>query len=89
LPAEEVAEMATQELLAFHRSGMPVDVHLADQLLLPAALASESSQYRVTEISQHLTTNAWAIEQFGLAKTTIDEDERRVVVAPLKKSKIV
>jgi RNA 3'-terminal phosphate cyclase (ATP) len=89
LPAEQVAAIAAQEILEFHASGMAVDVHLADQLLLPAALASESSQYRVAQISQHLTTNAWAIEQFGLAKTTIDETDRRIVVTPLGKPKVV
>lgn len=84
LPAEEVAAIAVQELVEFHASGMPVDVHLADQLLLPAAFASEPSQYRTAEISLHLTTNAWAIEQFGLAKTEINEAEQLVTVVPLK-----
>lgn len=82
LPAEKVAEMACEELLDFHNTGAPVDVHLADQLLLPAALASEASQYRVTEISTHLTTNAWVIEeQFGLARVRVDEADKVVAVA--------
>lgn len=83
LPAEKVAEMACEELLDFHKTGAPVDVHLADQLLLPAALASEDSQYRVAEITTHLTTNAWVIEQFGLAQVIVDEVEEVVAVAPL------
>jgi RNA 3'-terminal phosphate cyclase (ATP) len=83
LPAEKVAEMACEELLDFHATGAPVDVHLADQLLLPLALASEASQYRVAEISLHLTTNAWVIEKFGLAKITIDEVEKVVAIAPM------
>jgi len=82
LPAEQVAAIATQELLDFHATGLPVDVHLADQLLLPAALASEFSQYRVAEISLHSTTNAWVIEQFGLAKTTLDNADQRITVMP-------
>ena len=82
LPAEKVAEMACEELLDFHKTGAPVDLHLADQLLLPAALASRESQYRVAEITTHLTTNAWVIEQFRLAQVTLDEDEEVVAVAP-------
>lgn len=84
LPAEQVAAIATQELLDFHATGAPVDVHLADQLLLPTALAAEPSQYRVAEISQHLKTNAWTIAQFGLAKTAIDAASRLVTVTPLR-----
>ncbi|MBD1825106.1 RNA 3'-phosphate cyclase [Cyanobacteria bacterium FACHB-DQ100] len=83
LPAEEVAAIAVQEFLDFHKTGMPVDLHLADQLLLPAALASSSSQYRAAQISLHLSTNAWAIEQFGLAKISIDQTEHQITVVPL------
>ncbi|MBD2462461.1 RNA 3'-phosphate cyclase [Oscillatoria sp. FACHB-1407] len=86
LPAEEVAAIATQELLEFHNHGAPVDVHLADQLLLPAALATTPSQYRVAEVSTHLTTNAWVIEQFGLAKVAIDEATHLVTVSPVSQS---
>ncbi len=84
LAAERVAQIATQELLDFDATGAPVDQFLADQLLLPSALASEASQYRVAEISTHLTTNAWVIEQFGLAKIAINEDVHMVAVAPLR-----
>jgi RNA 3'-terminal phosphate cyclase (ATP) len=82
LPAEEVAAIATEELLDFHANGAPVDVHLADQLLLPAALAAAPSQYRVAEVSTHLITNAWVIELFGLAKIAIDEESHLVTVTP-------
>ena len=82
LPADKVAEIACQELLNFHKTNAPVEEHLADQLLLPAALGSETSQYRVAEISTHLTTNAWVIHQFGIASISIDEVERVVTVTP-------
>lgn len=83
LPSEKVAEMACEEFLDFHEKVAPVDVHLADQLLLPVALASENSQYRVAEISTHLTTNAWVIQKFGLAQINIDATEKIVVVNKL------
>jgi RNA 3'-terminal phosphate cyclase (ATP) len=86
VPAERVAEIATEELLEFDANGAPVDQFLADQLLLPTALASEASQYRVAEISTHLTTNAWAIAQFGRALIEIDKDNQLVTVAPVDRS---
>jgi RNA 3'-terminal phosphate cyclase (ATP) len=82
LPAEGVAAIATEELLAFHAKDAPVDVHLADQILLPAALAAAPSQYRTIEISTHLITNAWVIEQFGLAKIAIDQSTHLVTITP-------
>ncbi|ARV62956.1 RNA 3'-terminal-phosphate cyclase [Nostocales cyanobacterium HT-58-2] len=86
LPAEKVADMACEELLKFHQTGAPVDEHLADQLLLPTALASGGSEYRVAEVTRHLMTNAWVIEQFGLAKVKVNEGEKLVAVEPLGKS---
>jgi RNA 3'-terminal phosphate cyclase (ATP) len=82
LAAEKVADIACEELLKFHHTGAPVDQHLGDQLLLPAALASQGSQYRVAEVSTHLTTNATVIEQFGLARVRVDEAEKIVMVMP-------
>jgi RNA 3'-terminal phosphate cyclase (ATP) len=83
MTSEKVAEIACEQLLKFHQTGAPVDEHLADQLLLPAALASQQSQYRVAEVSTHLTTNAAVIEQFGLARIRVDEAERTVTVIPM------
>jgi RNA 3'-terminal phosphate cyclase (ATP) len=40
------------------------------------------SQYRVASISNHLTTNAWVIEQFELADIAIEEDQKLVGVRP-------
>ncbi|MDF5723187.1 MAG: RNA 3'-terminal phosphate cyclase [Rhizonema sp. PD37] len=82
LPAEKVAQIACEELLKFHETGAAVDEHLADQLLLPAALASQKSQYRVADFSQHLTTNAWVIEKFEIARVSVDIVDQLVTVEP-------
>lgn len=82
LAAEKVAEMAVEQLLDFHATSAAIDEHLADQLLLPAALATETSEYRVAEASTHLTTNAWVIEQFGLAKIAIAPQSNIVTISP-------
>lgn len=63
-PAEQVANEAVDEFLAHHESGMVVDKHLADQLLIYLALARGSSEFTTSEITQHLLTHIWVIEQF-------------------------
>ena len=70
-PAETVAEEAIDMLLAYHRSGAAVDAHLGDQLVLPAALASNSSRYSVERVTRHLTTNGWLLGRFGAAQVSI------------------
>lgn len=64
LPAERVAEAGCEDLLAHHRSRAAVDPHLADQLVLPMALAGGESRLVTSEITQHLLTNAWVVKQF-------------------------
>ncbi len=63
-PAERVADDAVDAFLAFHASGAPVDPHLADQLILPLALCNQPVAFRTSEITQHLLTNIWVVEQF-------------------------
>jgi RNA 3'-terminal phosphate cyclase (ATP) len=70
-PAEQVAEEACAALLSHHRSGAALEPHLADQLILPAALCRGESVFSVEHISPHLVTNAWVVERFGLARIDI------------------
>lgn len=63
-PAEVVADEGADEALAHLRAAMPVDPHSADQLLLPLALADGASEYHVSAVTRHLTTNAWVIKHF-------------------------
>ncbi len=64
LAAEHVAEAACQELLAHHTTGAPVDPHLADQLVLPMALAAGTSRIVTSAISDHLLTNLSVVRAF-------------------------
>ncbi len=68
LPAERVAETACEALLTHHHTAAPVDPHLADQLILPMALAgsaaSAPSTIYTSHVSEHLLTNIWVIQQF-------------------------
>jgi RNA 3'-terminal phosphate cyclase (ATP) len=71
-PSEAVAEEACLALLAHRDSGAALDEHLADQMVLPAALAAGESVFSVAAISPHLLTNAWVVEQFGLARVRLE-----------------
>jgi RNA 3'-terminal phosphate cyclase (ATP) len=63
-PSEKVAEEACAELFEHDETGAPATPHLADQLLLPAALASGRSTLRTSRITKHLLTNVHVIRQF-------------------------
>ncbi len=61
--AETVADGVVGELRAWLASGVPVGGHLADQLLVPMALAGGGS-FRTLPLSLHATTNLAIIGRF-------------------------
>ena len=63
-PAERVADEAVDALVEFLATDGAIDAYLADQLLLPLAYASSSSQLRTSRVSNHLLTNASVINTF-------------------------
>jgi RNA 3'-terminal phosphate cyclase (ATP) len=63
-PAERVAAEAVQDLLDFREAGGALEEHLADQLVLPLALAEGASRFTTAKVSDHLLTNAWVVNQF-------------------------
>ena len=64
LPADKVAETAVSNLLAFIQSDSMVDEHLADQLLIPLALAVGKSAFTTQRLTQHTITNARLIQRW-------------------------
>lgn len=61
--AEAVAAQAVKEARAYIGSGAAVGEHLADQLMLPLALAGGGS-FTASNVSQHALTNAEVIARF-------------------------
>ncbi|MCX8175456.1 MAG: RNA 3'-terminal phosphate cyclase [Candidatus Micrarchaeota archaeon] len=57
-PAEKVAQEACDAFVEEEGTGAPVDSHLADQLLVYAAIAEGRSTYKTGRMSLHLQTNA-------------------------------
>jgi RNA 3'-terminal phosphate cyclase (ATP) len=70
--AETVAERAATEARAYLDAGVPVGEHLADQLLLPMALAGGGS-FRTVAPSSHTRTQIELLEQMLGARTTVTE----------------
>jgi RNA 3'-terminal phosphate cyclase (ATP) len=64
--AESIGRQVADALLADLGAGASVDRHLADQLVLFAALARGTTRYRVPADSEHLRTNLWLAERFGV-----------------------
>jgi RNA 3'-terminal phosphate cyclase (ATP) len=73
--SETVADEAAGALLRHLRCGAALDVHLADQALLPLALACAPSTFTCERVTRHLETNAWVIGQFGIADVLIEGRE--------------
>lgn len=72
LPSERVAELAGDELLAHHRSGAAVDPYLADQMILPMALAAGESRLATSCVTEHLVTVVWVVRQFLPCEIVVD-----------------
>jgi RNA 3'-terminal phosphate cyclase (ATP) len=72
--AEEVAERLAMEVRAYLEAGVPVDEYLADQLLIPCALAGGGS-FVTTPLSPHSTTNMDVISKFLPRKFEVDRSK--------------
>lgn len=84
-PADQVAETAVAQLRAFvdnptsvnnplrdRRGPFAVDKYLADQLLIPMALAHGASSFTTNQITQHTLTNAALLQRWLDAPIQID-----------------
>ncbi len=73
-PAEAVADEAVDQLLGFESvADAAVDLHSADQILLPLAFAPGRSEFSVSHVTEHLRTNVETIGAFLDRKITVDE----------------
>jgi RNA 3'-terminal phosphate cyclase (ATP) len=66
LGARRVAKNAADAAKRFRGTSVPVDPHLADQLLLPMALLG-GGRMRLSNPSQHTRTNIDVLRSFGLS----------------------
>ncbi|MBK8095936.1 MAG: RNA 3'-terminal phosphate cyclase [Planctomycetes bacterium] len=74
--AEDVAGRVVAEARALLAADVPIGEHLADQLLIPLALAGSGS-FTTVAPSQHTRTNAQVIEQFLPVRFALQEHSGR------------
>ena len=74
-PAEAVARKACDQAERYLSTDVPVGDYLADQLLLPYAIAGGGS-FRCTALSQHFITNCEIIEKFLPIKIITEREAR-------------
>jgi len=60
--SEEIAKRVARSLLEDLATGATVDRHLADQLILYAALAEGVTEYLIPRMTEHVETNLWLVE---------------------------
>ena len=72
--AEQVADEAVEDFLKYWKGPGALDRHLADQVVLYMALAEGESMVTISEVTEHLKTNVWVIEQFLPIKFGLEED---------------
>jgi len=74
VPAEKVAAGAAREARRYLEAGVPVGEHLADQLLLPLALAG-GGRFRTLAPTPHTATNLATLKHFLDVRITASEVE--------------
>jgi len=70
---ETVADEACMGFEAWYTSGAACDEHLADQLVLPQALAAGESRWTTCGVTEHLRSVLWLLPQFLPLKVNLLE----------------
>ena len=69
--SEEIGINVAQSLLDDLATGATVDRHLADQLIIYAALAKGTTEYTIPRLTEHVGANLWLVEKLG-ARTRLE-----------------
>jgi len=85
--AERVADNVVREVRRYLKTDAPIGEHLADQLMLPMAIAAHfsnaSSKFRTGPLSQHSLTHADIIRRFLDVEVAIEEQRDSTFVVSL------
>ena len=70
--SEAIANFVCRSLLEDLNSGATTDRHLADQLILFAALAKGKTEYSIPLVTEHVQSNLWLVEEILGARSKLD-----------------
>jgi RNA 3'-terminal phosphate cyclase (ATP) len=76
--SESIANYVVKSLLEDLRAEATTDRHLADQLIIFAALAEGTTEYRIPTVTDHVEANLWLVEKILGAKGRLDGNYLRV-----------
>jgi RNA 3'-terminal phosphate cyclase (ATP) len=76
--SEKIAQFVVTSLLEDLGTGATTDRHLADQLILFAALADGTTQYLIPRMTEHVESNLWLVEKILGAKSQLDKNHLRI-----------
>ncbi len=76
--AETIGKQVAGNLLDDLETGATVDRYLADQLIPFCALADGTSEYTVPQVTEHIESRLWLVEEMLGAKTEIKDN--RVII---------
>ncbi len=76
IPAERVAQKALERMRKYQRTGAPIGEHLADQLLLPLAVAA-GGNFVTGKLSDHTRTNIAVIEKISDVTIKVEATESK------------
>jgi RNA 3'-terminal phosphate cyclase (ATP) len=83
--AEAVGEEAAAEFLGYYSADASLDPHIADQIVLYLSLCKEESVFTTSRITDHLSTNLWAVGLFHGYRYSVEGEKDhpgRVVINP-------
>ncbi len=77
LPADQVPLEMIQEVRDYLDAGVPVGRHLADQIMIPMAMAG-GGRFRTLPLTLHSTTNLEILKQFLDIRVDVSKENRNV-----------
>jgi RNA 3'-terminal phosphate cyclase (ATP) len=73
-PSEKIGRSVARSLLQDLGTGATVDRHLADQLIVFAALAEGTTAYRIPAVTDHVESNLWLVQEILGAHADVQDN---------------